>query len=56
MANRWHWNCNELQEALFTALVQERTNRPVTIFIDALDECGGEPARHLLEYFSNLMR
>ncbi|KAJ8112702.1 hypothetical protein OPT61_g4994 [Boeremia exigua] len=56
VANRWHWDCNELREALFITLVQERTDRPVTIFIDALDECGEEPARHLLEYFSNLMR
>jgi ankyrin repeat protein len=56
LADRWKWECNELQEALSTALVQENLNRHVTIFIDALDECGEGPARYLLEYFSNLNR
>jgi ankyrin repeat protein len=55
LASRWHWECNELREALLTALVQEKPNRRVTIFIDALDECGEVQARKLLEYFANLM-
>jgi ankyrin repeat protein len=54
-AGRWHWDCNELREALLTALVHEKPNRRVTIFIDALDECGEKSAKQLLGYFAKLM-
>ncbi|KAF3037360.1 hypothetical protein E8E12_006488 [Didymella heteroderae] len=53
---RWTWTCKELQELLLETLLDNLHDRRITIFIDALDECGEVPARDLLDYFSNLSR
>ncbi|KAH7356018.1 ankyrin repeat-containing domain protein, partial [Pyrenochaeta sp. MPI-SDFR-AT-0127] len=56
MAGRWKWTSKELQE-FFTAILTKETQRqPVTIFIDALDECGEGLAKNLLAYFRDLTR
>ncbi|KAH6643709.1 ankyrin repeat-containing domain protein [Boeremia exigua] len=54
LANRWVWSCQELQDTLTRTLTSSTGHTPVTIFIDALDECGEESARSLLAYFSEL--
>jgi ankyrin repeat protein len=56
MANRWHWSCKELQESLLSVLVEGTQHRHVTIFVDALDECGEDSAKNLLAYFSEISR
>ena len=48
--------CTELQELLFKILTEGTNQRAVTIFVDALDECGEESAKNLLTYFSHLAR
>jgi len=55
-ANRWVWTCKELQDFLAIVLIKATKYRPVTIFVDALDEYGEDPAKSLLEYFNNLVR
>lgn len=53
-ANRWSWNEKELQESLSEVLLKHTENRSVTLFVDALDESGEDPARALLAYFADL--
>ncbi|KAH7077157.1 hypothetical protein FB567DRAFT_477751, partial [Paraphoma chrysanthemicola] len=52
---RWEWTEKELQELLSNVLTKGTHDRPVVIFIDALDECGEHPAKGLLAYFKDLM-
>lgn len=54
MAKRWEWTENELREHLSTVLMKGTHQRPVVIFIDALDECGEHSAKNLLGYFQEL--
>lgn len=53
--NRWEWTEAELQKIMDEVLIQETNERPVVIFIDALDECGKDAATALLTYFKILM-
>ncbi|KAL6819660.1 ankyrin repeat-containing domain protein [Trichoderma sp. SZMC 28015] len=53
--NRWSWTEKELQDFMSEVLIKGTKNRPVTIFIDAIDECGEFHAKYLLEYFKSLM-
>ncbi|PON28459.1 hypothetical protein TGAM01_v202953 [Trichoderma gamsii] len=53
--NRWSWTKEELQEIMFEILTKGTSNRPVVIFVDAIDECGQDHAKCLLRYFKNLM-
>ncbi|GFP54352.1 ankyrin-1 [Trichoderma asperellum] len=53
--NRWGWSEEELQEFTSEVLTKGAKNRPVVIFVDAIDECGQCHAKHLLEYFKDLM-
>ncbi|KAM6487335.1 ankyrin repeat protein [Trichoderma sp. SZMC 28011] len=53
--NRWAWTEKELQDFMSEVLIKGTKNRPVTIFIDAIDECGEFHAKYLLEYFKSLM-
>jgi ankyrin repeat protein len=48
---RWEWPVDELQEMLSKILTEGTTHQPVTVYIDALDECGEETAKTLLTYF-----
>jgi ankyrin repeat protein len=52
---RWQWNEEELKECLKEVLIHGTNDQTTIIFVDALDECGDEDAKHLLEYFQNLM-
>lgn len=52
---RWTWTKEELQDFMSEVLTKGTRNRPVAIFVDALDECGECHAKYLLEYFKNLM-
>ncbi|KAF2632352.1 ankyrin, partial [Macroventuria anomochaeta] len=49
---RWGWTVGELQDTLSQVLREGTTHEPVTIFIDALDECGEEAAKGLLTYLN----
>ncbi|KAL5611091.1 hypothetical protein FOBRF1_007208 [Fusarium oxysporum] len=51
----WRWNEKELQRFLSRLLIEGTASQPVVIFLDALDECGEEHAKHLLTYFKDLM-
>ncbi|KAJ4856068.1 ankyrin repeats (3 copies) domain-containing protein [Trichoderma breve] len=53
--NRWAWTKEELQDFMSEVLTKGTRNRPVVIFVDAIDECGEFHAKHLLEYFKSLM-
>lgn len=48
---RWHWSVGELLHLLSRVLTVGTKRQPITIFIDALDECGEETARSLLNFF-----
>ena len=54
-ANRWVWIDEELQHILHDILIKGSKYQPVTVFIDALDECGEETAKSLLRSFKDLM-
>lgn len=54
MTKRWEWTENELREHLSMVLIKGTHQRPVVIFIDALDECGEHSAKNLLAYFKDL--
>ncbi|KAF4992907.1 hypothetical protein FGRMN_6850 [Fusarium graminum] len=51
----WRWTEKELEKFLFKLLTKGTQDQPVVIFIDALDECGGDHARSLLESLRDLM-
>ncbi|KAL6798490.1 ankyrin repeat protein [Trichoderma sp. SZMC 28012] len=52
---RWTWAKEELQDFMSEVLTRGTRNRPVAIFVDAIDECGEVHAKYLLEYFKSLM-
>ncbi|KAL7780982.1 ankyrin repeat protein [Trichoderma afarasin] len=52
---RWTWAKEELQDFMSEVLTKGTRNRPVAIFVDAIDECGEVHAKYLLEYFKSLM-
>ena len=56
MADRWSWASKELQDFLEDLLVHHTKGQQITIFIDALDECGESSARKLMTYLSDLTR
>lgn len=56
MADRWSWASKELQGFLEDLLVHHTQGQQITIFIDALDECGEGPARKLMACLSDLTR
>ncbi|KAH8891599.1 hypothetical protein GQ53DRAFT_687160, partial [Thozetella sp. PMI_491] len=45
----------ELQGFMSEVLTKGTRNQPTIIFVDALDECGHENAREMVEYFQDLM-
>jgi ankyrin repeat protein len=52
--NRWDWAQKELQDFTSKVITKGTQNRPVAIFVDALDECGRDFAKELLTYFKDL--
>ena len=47
----WEWQLKELQDLFFNAVTYVAKTRPITIFIDALDEAGSKAAQELVTYF-----
>lgn len=54
--DRWEWSAAELQDFMSETLISGTKDLPITIFVDALDECGEHDAKALLNYFLDLMR
>ena len=52
----WHWHAEELMPFFKSSLSKVLINRPVRLFIDALDECGKENAVRLVEIFKSLLK
>jgi adenylate kinase family enzyme len=52
---KWEWPQTILEELLATAILASATEKPVIIFVDALDEAGAESAQKLTEYFHCLI-
>lgn len=50
----WEWQLKELQDLFFNAVICIAETRPVTIFIDALDEAGTKTAEDLVMYYHSL--
>lgn len=50
-----NWHEGELKDYLSQVLVTQRS-RPVTVFIDAIDECEDDEVRDLVSYFSRLVK
>ncbi|RFN45021.1 hypothetical protein FIE12Z_10749 [Fusarium flagelliforme] len=51
----WAWTESELKECLSEVLSQGTVKQPVTIYLDALDECGEDDAKRLLQYLRKIM-
>ena len=47
----WEWHIAELQEYLETVFPALTKERPLRLFVDALDECGEKSAKELVKYF-----
>lgn len=52
---KWEWQEKQLQNFLRNALAKVLMAKPVVIFVDALDECGQDPAIELIDYFRLLL-
>ena len=50
----WEWQRNELKALFSDAFAHAAKSRPITLFVDALDEAGAETASELAEYFHEL--
>ena len=50
----WEWQRKELEDLFSNAVIHAAKLRTITIFVDALDEAGGEVARELAVYYHNL--
>jgi len=50
----WEWQHNELKYLFSDAFVHAAKSRPITLFVDALDEAGVDTASELAEYFHKL--
>ncbi|KAH8717013.1 ankyrin repeat protein, partial [Phaeosphaeriaceae sp. PMI808] len=55
-ADRWGWKEEELKKILVDVLTVGLPRRAILIFVDALDECGEEPAKILLELFKEIAK
>ena len=50
----WEWQRNELKDLFSHAFAHAAKSRPITLFVDALDEAGADTASELAEYFHEL--
>ncbi|RKK67486.1 hypothetical protein BFJ69_g14454 [Fusarium oxysporum] len=55
-SEKWQWHPRELQRLFESSLPKVLRNRPVWLFIDALDECGKENAVRLVREFKVLLQ
>lgn len=51
----WDWTESELKSFLQDAVLRSCGERALLILVDAVDECGDDSARNLLEFFHNLV-
>ncbi|CAG9939384.1 unnamed protein product [Clonostachys rosea f. rosea IK726] len=51
----WQWHLQQLQAFLASSLPRILKRFPVVVFIDALDECGEQPAVELIGYLKDLI-
>jgi hypothetical protein len=54
--HEYSWKGLELQRELEGSLQKTLIDNPVWLFVDALDECGKEDARQLIDYFNHLLQ
>ncbi|KAI9037068.1 NACHT nucleoside triphosphatase [Aspergillus affinis] len=52
--NGWEWRQPELEIILQEQIVASAKHKPLTIFVDALDEAGAKSASELVEYFNRV--
>ncbi|CAG8215959.1 unnamed protein product [Penicillium olsonii] len=52
---KWEWSQAVLEELLADVIVASASRQNVTVFVDALDETGTEPAQQLAVYFHRLI-
>uniref|UniRef100_A0A8H7NAA2 NACHT domain-containing protein n=1 Tax=Bionectria ochroleuca TaxID=29856 RepID=A0A8H7NAA2_BIOOC len=52
---KWQWHLQQLQAFLASSLPRILEMFPVVVFIDALDECGEQPAVELIGYLKDLI-
>ncbi|KAH6981804.1 hypothetical protein BKA56DRAFT_549653 [Ilyonectria sp. MPI-CAGE-AT-0026] len=52
----WQWHPHELQRFFESSIPKVLMTRTVWLFVDALDECGGENAVNLVEEFKSLLQ
>ncbi|KAF9772370.1 hypothetical protein IL306_009926 [Fusarium sp. DS 682] len=52
---KWQWHLQPLQAFLKSSLLIILKRFPVILFIDALDECGKQPAAELIGYLKDLL-
>ncbi|RSL58868.1 hypothetical protein CEP54_007591 [Fusarium duplospermum] len=51
----WTWEIDELRELFKRSILDILKNRPVWIFVDALDESGAENAKAVIRHFKDLL-
>ncbi|RSM04794.1 hypothetical protein CDV31_009885 [Fusarium ambrosium] len=51
----WTWELDELRELFKRSILDILKNRPVWIFVDALDESGAENAKAVIRHFKDLL-
>lgn len=54
LQNDWEWQRPELEALLVDEILPSTQYRPVTVFVDALDEVGEKSAREVMRYLHDL--
>lgn len=52
---KWYWHQQELRDFFETSLLKVLEERGIRIVVDALDECGEQPATELVTFFQHLL-
>lgn len=55
-SKNWNWGEDDLRSFMASVLPRASCKLPITICIDALDECGKKPAIELAKYFGQLAK
>ena len=55
MGKSWDWHEKELQNFIKTQVVSGARERTLRIYVDALDECGQDIAKDLINFFQQVM-
>ena len=54
--DKWQWHENELRSSFEASFLQITKDRPIWLFVDALDECGEDNAVKLFGWFQSLLK